>query len=164
MFDLRIIGLEEGKHPFEIVSEEEYANGNEFKFKNIVLSGEVVIFSHKFEIKAKVSASIDLICDRSGKEFTQELSKDLDLVFKFSLKEIELLDDDIEKDLYKLVGNKVDLTKLIIEELILEIPLKKISPEYQGIEFENLYPKYAEEKNVDSKESPWNELKKLNFN
>lgn len=167
MFELRVIGLEEGKHPFEIVVEKVFSSNKEYEFKNVVLQGEVDVLTNKFGIKAKLSASVDLICDRSGNEFTQELSKDLDLVFKFTAKGVELMDDDIDSELYKLNGNKINISDLLIEELFLLVPLKKISPDYQDIEFEKLFPKYADDEQnekKDSEGSPWNALKKLNFN
>ena len=165
MFELRILGFDEGKHPFEIESDKVIFGESEYEFKNVVLKGELEIFKTKFEIKANLSANVDLVCDRSGKIFNQPINKNIDLLFKFNQKGVELLDDDIESDLYKLVGNKLDISKLVLEELLLEIPLKKISPDFQDIEFEKLYPKYSEDytKKSDSEESPWNELKKINF-
>lgn len=166
MFELRVIGLEEGKHPFEVVLEKGFSDNKEFEFKDIVLKGEINVLVNKVGIKGSLKASVDLICDRSGKEFTHDISKEVDLLFKFTQKGIELMDDDIDAELYKLNGNKLNITKLILEELFLEIPLKKISPEYQDIDFEKLFPKYSDDNKTkkDSEGSPWNELKKLNFN
>ena len=166
MFKIRVIGLEEGKHILEIQADEFSALSGDYVFENTKFTGEMLVHTNKINIKGYISANVELLCDRSGKEFTERVERDIDLVFKFNLKGIELLDDDIDDSLYKLEGNKLNLNDLMYEELILAIPLKKIAPEYRDIEFDKLFPKYsAKEVKEEKKEnSAWNELKKLNFN
>lgn len=168
MFKIRVIGLEEGIHNLEIESKKFSALSEEYIFENTSFSGEMQVHTNKITIKGTVSAKLELICDRSGKEFTEKISRNVDLLFKFNIKGIELLDDDIDESLYRLEGNKLNINDLMYEELILALPLKKIAPEYRDVEFEKLFPKFSAKENIEKEEkkdsSTWNELKKLNFN
>lgn len=164
---IRIIGLEEGNHPFDIREENLRMSGNDYIFDNVSLLGELIIHTNKVNLKGSLEANVELNCDRSGKDFTEKIKKEVDYVFKFNTKGIEILDDDIDNSLFKLEGNQLIISDLIYEELLLSIPLKKIAPEYRDVDFDKLFPDFTAkiEKKDDKKDaSTWNELKKLNFN
>lgn len=167
MIKIRVIGLEDGNHAFDIHTEKLRMSGNDYEFKNISIVGELIIHGTKVNLKGNLEASVDLNCDRSGKDFTENIKKEVDFIFKFNAKGIEILDDDIDNSLFRLEGNLLNINDLIYEELLLTIPLKKIAPEYRDVEFENLFPDFID-KNTGKDEkkdtSTWNELKKLNFN
>lgn len=167
MMKIRIIGLDEGNHPLDIQEEKLRMSGNDYVFDNVGLVGELIIHANKVNLKGSLEANIDLNCDRSGKDFTENIKKEVDYVFKFDTKAIEILDDDIDNSLFKLEGNQLIISDLIYEELLLSVPLKKIAPEYRDVDFEKLFPDFTAkiDKKVEKKDaSTWNELKKLNFN
>ena len=167
MFKIRVIGLEEGKHNLNIQVDKFSALSSDYVFNNTKFLGELNVHTNKINIKGIISADVELVCDRSGREFTESVEREIDLLFKFNVKGIELLDDDIDDSFYKLEGNLLNLNDLMYEELILALPFKKIAPEYRDVEFDKLFPKYSasDEKIEEQKDSSaWNELKKLNFN
>lgn len=166
MFKIRVIGLEEGKHNLDIQVDNFKQLNGDYVFNNTRFEGELEVLVNKLNIKGLLSADVELICDRSGKDFTERVEREIDFLFKFNAKGIEILDDDIENHLFKLEGNQLNFNDLMYEELLLALPLKKIAPEYRDVEFDKLFPKYsAKEVKEEKKEnSAWNELKKLNFN
>lgn len=167
MFKIRVIGLDEGKHNLNLEIERFSALNSDYVFDNAAFNGEMIIDVNKINIKGVITADVELVCDRSGKEFTESVKKEIDLLFKFNAKGIEILDDDIDSSLYKLEGNQLNLNDLMFEELLLALPLKKIAPDYRDIEFEKLFPTYSagDEKKEDAEESTtWNALKKIRLN
>ena len=81
MFKLRVIGLEDGNHLFDIRAEKLDGISNDYVFKNVGFIGELIVLANKINIKGNLGAEIDLICDRSGNEYTEKVIKEIDFLF-----------------------------------------------------------------------------------
>ena len=168
MIRLKVIGLKEGEHPIEIFVETGSMEGLKEEFKSeISILGTLTVYKNKVKIDARVECDADLICDRSGEIFTERLGSDFKFYMELTSHGVRIMEDEfINEDLFNLEGDKIEFADFIKEELALAIPMKKVSPKFRDKDLEDLYPEYSAEMNDsgEEKKSPFEKLKKLNFN
>ncbi|MBI4454898.1 MAG: DUF177 domain-containing protein [Acidobacteria bacterium] len=88
-------------------------------------------------IRADLSTQLDLVCGRCLKSFQRPIKKSFDLTYvpnegmNFA-EEIELSYADLNVGLFS--KSKIDLNSVIIEQIVLEVPMKPIcSPRCRGL-------------------------------
>lgn len=166
---IKILGIKEGitKDEFVVSSEKLFDEKNEF-FGEIDISLVLKYNNGKYNISGTCEADALLKCDISGEDFEQEIVADFQIMFKIDGPDVKLFDEQLyNDDILELKENFLFFDNLIKEELLLAIPLKKISPKYQDKEFKDVFPEYSKNNNEDKGDdakSPWNELKKIRFN
>ncbi len=187
MIEFRIFGLEDGHYDLEleIKTQDMKCILDCFSPGIVRISGSFNLFGEKLGLDVSVSAVAGLLCDFSNEQYSEEISVDLDLMFRLFDDEIVLLDESIyDRNSYFLKGNKLDITQIVCDELALSVPMKKVLPKYRGKDFTEIFPEYtksgsgsgdkrkdlankenkSENDSEEEKENPWGELKKLNFN
>ena len=110
-------------------------------------------------------------------EKLEEFEEDLSCSFSISLMANNLLATDSSDKLdsestenYIFEDEKfINLTTEIREELIVNLPLKRVAPQYREKPLEDIYPQFAEKKIVKTKNNSefddrWSTLKNLKFN
>jgi len=120
--------------------------------------------NHFVEVKFQVNTKVSLICDRSLKPFDKELEGKYQVIFDPNIEEESETEDGANR---QLSANDllIDISKEVVDTIMLEIPIKKIHPDFFD---ENGNPKEFEtqtfgssgddEENIDPR---WSELKKL---
>lgn len=169
-----IQGLRDGEYPVEIESKVENIPELPEELIGIVrLVGTMKILHKRYTIQAQILSRAKFICDISLEDFEEDLSCD----FSISLVANNLLaaenkdradDEASEKYIYE-DEKHIDLTSEIREELIVNLPLKRVAPKYREKSFEDIYPQFAEKKKAKTKKNPeiddrWSALKNLKFN
>jgi len=117
------------------------------------------------EFHINVSGTVQLICDISNDEFSENIENDLKILVKFGEEY-----DDSNEDVITIDKKDSDfnLANLIYEAVVLSIPMKKLAPsvrendEYQKI-LDQYSPKEIEEEE-ESIDPRWEALKKLKDN
>ena len=164
MISIRILGLDEGIHPITINTDSSELEGlaEEF-FGDLVIDGELRYFNARHTLDINIACNAKLICDRSGKEYIEDIDTDLVLIFNANGDSIEFVDDgNYDPDSVKMIANKIEISKVVVDELTLSLPMKRISPEFRNKEFDDLYKEDLD--SDEEQDSPWKDLKKINFN
>lgn len=146
--------------------------GEEF-IENIYLDGYIDKTSNQLNLKLNITTNLNLICDYSLDNFSEKIEKEVMIICKLdniSSEEKEYYKDFENFIFYKLDESEIDISDIIREELILTIPMKKISPKYRDKSFEELYPEYSassemnNKMDIEEKANPFAVLKNVKLN
>ncbi len=168
-FDIQVYKLSNRLHTYEYVIGKEFLGHFEGE---IAETGKVQITinldkrENMIEADVVFNGYVDLICDRSLKDFQYPIELDKKVLFKYGEEETEL-----EDNVFVITQNTqvINLSHYIYETIALAIPLKKVHPDevqadeeadgyyYIDEEFEN------EDKNktIDEVDPRWAALKNL---
>jgi uncharacterized metal-binding protein YceD (DUF177 family) len=120
--------------------------------------------NHFVEVKFHVKAKAGLLCDRSLKPFEKELEGRFQIVFDPNIEEES---ETEEGAIRHLSANdlRVDISKEVVDTIMLEIPIQKIHPDFfdeegnpKKFETQTFGTSEDNEENIDPR---WSELKKL---
>lgn len=172
MINIFIKGLKDGVHDVDIIEPVESVDllTEEF-FGDIKVKGMLRIIGNRFSFTGKAECDAELVCDRTLKKFVESIEADISLSFLVVKSGVEIQDvGDEEKE--KMISKEekyIDITRDVCEELILNIPMKKISPEAEGKDIEEIYPEHsAKKKRKDKDENEiderWAALKDIKIN
>lgn len=168
-YDIAFVGLKPGKHDFNYEINQEFFDlfETEQEFFNPNINVNVLLDKHTtfLEFIFEVSGTVQLICDISNDEFSENIENDLKVLVKFGEEY-----DDSNEDVITINRKDSDfnITNLIYETVVLSIPMKKVAPSVKdNEEYQNLLDKYSpkiieeEEEQVDPR---WEALKRLKDN
>jgi uncharacterized metal-binding protein YceD (DUF177 family) len=169
-----IQGLRDGEYPVEIESKVENIPELPEELIGVVrLIGTMKILHKRYTIQAKILSRAKFICDISLEDFEEDLECD----FSISLVASNVLatdkkdrDDSESSENFIFEDEKyITLTSEIREELIVNLPLKRVAPKYREKSLEDIYPQFVEKiKEKTKKDSEfddrWSSLKNLKFN
>lgn len=166
MIKIFIQGLKDGEYDIDIESPaNDVPEMVEEFFGNIHVEGKLRKFAGRFTFIAEVECLAKLICDRSLTEFEENIEADIKLSFKADGYKTNETDPETGVILFNPDDKYLDITDEIREILILNLPMKRIAPEYRKKDFSEIYPEYAvkteEEGILDDR---WEALKKLRSN
>jgi uncharacterized protein len=173
MIKISIYNLVDGEHPVDI-----QANVSDVPdifpefIGNINIKGNIRKLGKRYTLIANLNCTARLICDRSLKEFEQLISAELHLdyladnyLFKINSNSYSYDDETIiiSEDV-----RYIDLSEYVREALALNLPMKRVSPEYADKMFEEVFPEYSSKKydineNIEISEF-WDSLKNININ
>lgn len=149
--------LEEGKNELDVVAKP-YEIELPKEFGSDIIIGVVVDkFGWQLKISAEVETKLDLVCDYTLEDFKENLKITVNIICKLDNLSIEEKAIYAELDnfiFYKQDDNNIDIGDMIREELLLAIPMKRISPNYRNKDFVELYPEYSAESSINSEEKP----------
>ena len=170
-YDVAFIGLKPGKHDFEFEIEQEFFDlfETEQEFFNPKIVADVLLDKHTtfLEFHINVSGTVQLICDISNEEFSENIENDLKILVKFG-EEYDDSNEDIITIPHK--DSEFNIANLIYEAVVLSIPMKKLAPSVRdNDEYQKLLDQYSpqiteedeEEQSIDPR---WAALKKLKDN
>lgn len=176
MIRIDITGLKDGQREIEMNYPVEKVEGmfDEF-FGEIEIDGIVKKTGNRFTISIGLFCKANLICDISAEEFTEEIETTLDLAFvanteRFYINKNIEKDQDQEKYIHD-DDNYIDITKEVVEQLAVSLPMKRVAPAYRGKDFSDLHPEISadkadEKRNEEDKpvDERWSKLKNLKLN
>lgn len=166
MLKIRVIGIEKGEYTNEFYfNGEEVFDQKEYQFEDeIEVNTHLVFNESQYRLKFEYYGELFLTCDRSAERYLEEIEGEHEVHFKITSEGINFIDKEDEGS-FELEGNSIDITELVKQEMILAVPLKRVSPKYRDKEFSELHPEFTEKSETDEKENPaFSKLKKLNFN
>ena len=135
------------------------------------LTANVSLYKTQGVIKAgfDIQGTVELICDRTLNPFDYKIDTINTILYKFSDNDEELTDEII---LIRHDTSSIDVAPILFDFIVLNVPLKKIHPDYILPEDENsdddilIYSSVNNEKeltdsNIDILDPRWEALKKL---
>ena len=169
-YNIAFSGLKTGKHDFKFEINQEFFDlfETEQEFFNPKIVADVLLDKHItfLEFHINVSGTVQLICDISTDEFSENIMNDLKILVKFGEEY-----DDSNEDIITIPQKDSDfnIANLIYETVVLSIPMKKVAPSVRdNDEYEKLLEKYSpkpiEEEEEQSTDPRWEALKKLRNN
>ncbi len=171
MINIYIKGLTDGLHDIEITEPvDAVPDLSEEFFGDILIEGKLRVLGNRFTFTGKVFSRARLICDRTLKEFEQEIETEMTSAYLINSSGmgIDKLSEDDKEQIISKDEKYLDITNDVREELILSIPMKKIAPDVEDKEFEEIFPEYSakKKKRKDKEEidDRWSALKKIKIN
>ncbi len=169
MINIFIQGMIDGKR--EINLDFSVSNVPDLKkefFGDIHIEGILGKFGSRFTLELDVSCKAKLICDRSLEEYEDEINGNLKLSFISNTTLLKMNDNDEydEEIIVRSDDKNLDITNEVKEILIINMPMKRIAPQYRRKDFEELFPEYASKsiKEDDIIDERWKALKNLKLN
>ena len=164
-YDVVFSGLKEGKHEFKFEINKEFFQlfDTEQDFANPKIIADVVMQKHStfLEFWMKTAGIVSLNCDISNENFDYSFENEMKVLVKFGE------DYDFSNDEVITIPNHnhaFNIAQLVYEEVMLSIPMKKISPNLKKEDLEILqkYSPTDEPKEEQITSDPrWDALKKL---
>ena len=168
-YDIEFVGLKPGRHEFRFEAEEAFFQlfDTEREFTNPHIVADVVLEKHStfMEFTIKSSGTIELVCDITIENFDYPIENEIKVLVKTG----EDYDDSNEEVItIPHQWHAFNVAQLIYEDVMLSVPMKKISPNVSEEDLELLEkfsPGVGPEEDLEEKdEEPdprWDALKKL---
>lgn len=166
-YDISFSGLKTGKHEFKFEIDKTFFQlfDTDQEFTNPKIAVDVLLDKHttflEFEIKTR--GTVELICDITNEAFDHPIENEIKVLVKFGEEY-----DDSEEDVITIptTDHAFNVAHLIYENVVLSIPMKKLSPNVSEEDLKILdqfSPKDIEETEEEEHESDprWDALKKL---
>ncbi|OGU15331.1 MAG: hypothetical protein A2X61_12615 [Ignavibacteria bacterium GWB2_35_12] len=179
MIKIYIQSIEDGLHDIDMsIPVEEVVELYPEYFGNIHLVGKLRKFGKRYTFTGSANCKAALVCDMSLKNFTKEISANLNVsyladTFLFQMSSHSVTNKKSESDEIIIAEEDkyIDLTSEIREELAVSMPMKRVAPEYEGKNFEDIYPQYSPNSQTKKKkvkkgeiDDRWAPLKKIKLN
>lgn len=166
-YDVSFSGLKNGKHTFHFEIDQAFFQlfDTEQEFSDPKITAEVLLDKHTtfLEFFIKTKGDVELICDITSQPFRHTIENEIKVLVKFGE---EYDDSDEEVIQIPMQDHAFNVAQLIYEDVVLSVPMKKISPDVSDEDLEIL-EKFSPkaEKITEEKESEndprWDALKKL---
>ena len=121
---------------------------------------------HFIRVSFHVGADVELVCDRSLKEYIQPVEADYEVLFKVDVQE-ETENEDGAVRRFNFSSNTLSIEEEVRDTIMLNIPIKKLHPKFLDEEgrpekFETKkFGDIPEEDETEGIDPRWEELKKL---
>jgi uncharacterized metal-binding protein YceD (DUF177 family) len=163
-YDIAFSGLKNGKHDFRFEVNQAFFNlfETEQEFSNPKITAAVFLVKHEnfLEIEINVAGVLQLVCDISTSYFDYQIENQIKVLVKFGN---EYNDSDVDVITIPRQDNAFNIAQLLYEDILLTIPMKKVSPKLSAKDI-SLLEKFSpqDEIKTDDKVDPrWNALKNL---
>lgn len=171
-YDIAFSGLKNGKHEFQFEIGKEFfiLFDTEQEFSKPQITANVLMDKHTtfLEFFINIYGSVELVCDISNQEFSHKIENEIKVLVKFGS---EFDDSDVDVITISENAHAFNVAQLIYEDVMLSIPMKKVSPDLSDDYLEILEkfspkdesfletdPEDEEQTEVDPR---WEALKKL---
>jgi len=164
-YDVSFSGLKNGKHEFKYEIDKEFFQlfDTEQEFTNPRIAVDVLLDKHTtfLEFEIKIHGLVELVCDVTNENFDHPIENQIRVLVKFGEEY-----DDSEEDVITIpsTDHAFNIAQLMYENVMLSIPMKKISPNVSDKDLEILEkfsPKETEEEEEHKGDPRWDALKKL---
>ncbi|MBI5325594.1 MAG: DUF177 domain-containing protein [Ignavibacteriae bacterium] len=179
MIKIYIQGIEDGLYDIDMkIPVEEVTELEPEYFGNIHLVGKLRKFGKRYTITGTADCESNLVCDISLKNFTKKITASINIsyladTYLFNLSAHSMRDRKSENNDI-IIGEEdkyIELSSEIREEFAVNMPMKRVAPEYEGKNFEDIYPQFSANFNQKKKKTKkaeiddrWEPLKKIKLN
>ena len=165
-YDVSFSGLKNGKHQFQFEIDQAFFKlfDTEQEFTNPKITATVLLNKHStfLEFWISTSGTVELICDITNEAFDHPIENEIKILVKFGE---EFDDSDEEVITIPANDHAFNVAQLIYEDVVLSIPMKKISPNVDEKDLEILEKFSPKEEETDEDEHEgdprWDALRKL---
>lgn len=164
-YDVEFSGLKNGKHQFQFEIDktffELFDTEQEFSKPKIVV--DVLLEKHTtfLEFWIKTSGIIELICDITNEPFDHPIENEIKILVKYG-EEYDYSNEEVIT--IPMHNHAFNIAQLIYEDVMLSIPMKKLSPNIKPEDLEILNqfsPKEEHDKSEHLDDPRWEALKQL---
>ncbi len=162
-YDVVFSGLKNGKHGFRFEIDKAFFQlfDTEQEFTEPQIITDVLMDKHStfLEFWIKTTGNVCLICDITSKNFIHPIENEIKVLIKFGEEY-----DDSDEDVIVIPMNDYafNISQLIYENVMLSIPMKKISPDVSNEDLEILEKFGVKEATEEPESDPrWDALKNL---
>lgn len=164
-YDVEFSGLKNGKHQFQFEIDktffELFDTEQEFSKPKIVV--DVLLEKHTtfLEFWIKTSGIIELICDITNEPFDHPIENEIKILVKYG-EEYDYSNEEVIT--IPMHNHAFNIAQLIYEDVMLSIPMKKLSPNIKPEDLEILNqfsPKEEHNKSEHLDDPRWEALKQL---
>ncbi len=163
-YDIEFSGLKNGKHEFRFEIDKKFFQlfDTEQEFTEPKIVADILMDKHTtfLELLIKTSGTVNLVCDITNENFGHPIEHEIEVLVNFGE---EYDDSNVDVVTIPKTDHAFNASQLIYEDVMLSIPMKKVSPNISDEDFEILEkfsPKdtVEEEPEIDPR---WEALKKL---
>lgn len=163
-YDIEFSGLKNGKHEFRFEIDKKFFQlfDTEQEFTEPKIVADILMDKHTtfLELLIKTSGTVNLVCDITNENFEHPIEHEIEVLVNFGE---EYDDSNVDVVTIPKTDHAFNASQLIYEDVMLSIPMKKVSPNISDEDFEILEkfsPKdtVEEEPDIDPR---WEALKKL---
>lgn len=166
-YDIVFSGLKNGKHQFRFEIDQTFfqlfETEQEFTEPNVVVDVFMEKHTTFLEFEVQTEGIINLICDISNENFDYPIKNELSVLVKLGE---EYDDSDIDVITIPSKDHAFNVAQLIYENVILSVPMKKVSP-YISAEDLEILEKFSPSEEIEKEpevDPRWEALKKLKDN
>ena len=108
----------------EVEIDKSYLENTDIRdISKVKVEGSIRPYENNFELDMNIKCTLTLICSISLKDVKYDVDIDVNEVIGESTDEVEIEENN------KIINNTIDLIPIIWQNIILEVPLKVISPD-----------------------------------
>lgn len=163
--------MAEGVYEFDLVApiSEVYCSFEEFS-GDILLNVLVNKLGTRYKFTVSAEAIAKMECDRSLKIFEEKIACKFEIVYRADTKLFLQSGKHSENDKEIIIREDykyVDISEEVIEHLALELPMKRLAPEYRDKDLVDIFPEISSDRitNIDDTvDDRWSKLKNIKFN
>ena len=128
-YDIVFSGLKNGKHEFRFEIDKAFFElfDTEQEFTNPRIVAEILMDRHTtfLELWIKTTGTVNLVCDLTNENFDYPIENEIKVLVKFG-EEYDDSDEDVIT--IPMTDHAFNAAQLIYEDVMLSIPMKKVSP------------------------------------
>lgn len=163
-YDIEFSGLKNGKHEFRFEIDKKFFQlfDTEQEFTEPKIVAEILMDKHTtfLELLIKTSGTVNLVCDITNENFDHPIEHEIEVLVNFGE---EYDDSNVDVVTIPKTDHALNASQLIYEDVMLSIPMKKVSPNISDEDFEIL-EKFGPKEVVEEEpviDPRWEALKKL---
>ncbi len=163
-YDIEFSGLKNGKHEFRFEIDKKFFQlfDTEQEFTEPKIVADILMDKHTtfLELLIKTSGTVNLVCDITNENFEHPIEHEIEVLVNFGE---EYDDSNVDVVTIPKTDHAFNASQLIYEDVMLSIPMKKISPNISDEDFEIL-EKFSPKEIVEEEtviDPRWEALKKL---
>ena len=131
----------------EVEIDKSYLENTDIKdISKVKVEGSIRPYENNFELNMNIKCTLTLICSISLKDVKYDININVNEIIGESTDEVEIEENN------KIINNTIDLIPIIWQNIILEVPLKVISPDVKRENLEGDGWKFITEEKVDNKD------------
>lgn len=162
-YDIEFSGLKNGKHEFKFEIDKAFFQlfDTEQEFTEPKIVAEILMDKHTtfLELWIKTSGTVNLVCDITNNNFDYPIEHEIEVLVNFGE---EYDDSNIDVITIPKTDHAFNAAQLIYEDVMLSIPMKKVSPNISEEDLKILEKFSPEEVEEEQESDPrWEALKKL---
>ena len=163
-YDIEFSGLKNGKHEFRFEIDKKFFQlfDTEQEFTEPKIVADILMDKHTtfLELWIKTSGTVNLVCDITNKNFDYPIEHEIEVLVNFGE---EFDDRNVDVITIPRTDHAFNASQFIYEDVMLSIPMKKVSPDISDEDLEILERFSPQEEIVEEiiSDPRWEALKKL---
>ena len=131
----------------EVQIDKKYLENTDIKdISSVKVKGTIVPFESNYEVNVNIKCTLTLVCSISLKDVKYDIDINANEIIGDNNEDVEFEENN------KIINNSIDLIPIIWQNILLEVPLKVISPDVSAKNLQGDGWKFVTEEEVESKD------------